>query len=346
MKKLNNKAIDEIYKLLQKVIEIKEVMNKIGICYHSDTWTAFKSKDNRYNELDYENILNWNKEDFKKLDFIDKIDYFNVGGSVSINDHIIDEPKELALAKGNFVLSLLTKILKEFNAQYFELTVFDNGLEENCGWERFMGIRAKPILKKCIDQKYIKLNLNMYEIAELMRTDFKIRILDVDNDNIYFDMCEDEDKIYEVFKLITGLEDFYFYNPKDHGESYYCISIEDDYRIRLSYILEFGGNKELNEMSALELNNYDDACDWIISSLNCDSDYYKTNIDIPHIVTLEYYNDNDNSKNFHAQTMFIIETNNKIRTNIKKDEYYNIVDIIESSLTVVSKIIDKHYKVI
>lgn len=107
----------------------------------------------------------------------------------------------------------------------------------------------------------------------------------------------------------------------------------------LCYILEFGGIKEVDEMLALELSNYDEALGWVIESLNCDAEYYDTKISIKTFETLQYDN-YESETNFHAIALLLIEADEKVGIDTSEDESSDMVKIIESSLNVVSRIVN------
>ena len=45
-------------------------------------------------------------------------------------------------------------------------------------------------------------------------------------------------------------------------------------KMKRAYIIEFGGEKEVDEMNALELNNIDSATLWIRDSMQSDEEYF------------------------------------------------------------------------
>lgn len=103
----------------------------------------------------------------------------------------------------------------------------------------------------------------------------------------------------------------------------------------LCYIVEYGDNESVNEMSALELNDHEKALLWIFESLGADSAYYNANIRVLKVDHLIYY---DYKTNFYAQDLFLIKANDDIGIDVREDECSDIIEIIESSLNVVSKI--------
>ncbi len=136
---LKKEAIDEIMKILNDIKEIKNFVGKYGIIWHSDCWVAVEPINHSY-----ENILEWEEKDFQNIDTTD-IYAFNLGGSISTCEWELfgkyeSTSEELEQAKANFLNSLLSK--KSYYTKYFDLEFFDSELEQNCGWEHFMGIKA------------------------------------------------------------------------------------------------------------------------------------------------------------------------------------------------------------
>lgn len=96
--------------------------------------------------------------------------------------------------------------------------------------------------------------------------------------------------------------------------------------VKISYILEIGGNdKCLNEMGALELENFDDVENWIVESLDCDCEY--NNI-------VFRYNKKRILENKDKRVIILI-------VEIVSEYNKNVECIIESNLDVVSDIIYK-----
>ena len=137
---LKNDAIEEIVSILLMVKQIQKVLGQFGVNYHSDSWSATDFCD------DYENILTWVWKDFEKIN-CDVGDSFYIGGSVCSAEFMYDnvlrcEPRDLAEMKGEVLIRYLVDLLDKLNPQFFDLKIYDDGLEENCGWEHSIGIKA------------------------------------------------------------------------------------------------------------------------------------------------------------------------------------------------------------
>lgn len=105
----------------------------------------------------------------------------------------------------------------------------------------------------------------------------------------------------------------------------------------LCYIVEYGDVESVDEMLALELNDHEEALLWIFDSLSADSAYYNANIRILKVNHL-IYNDYGSKTNFYAKDLFLIKANDDIGIDVREDECSDIIEIIESSLNVISKI--------
>lgn len=107
-----------------------------------------------------------------------------------------------------------------------------------------------------------------------------------------------------------------------------------------TYLIEFGGKKELNEMDALELSpTIDSAIDWIQGNMKSDSEYYNC-----HINCTIYANYNANSNNLttqHCDALVYIDADSIVTEEMFESDIYSIDTIIESNLSVVSRIIAK-----
>lgn len=89
------------------------------------------------------------------------------------------------------------------------------------------------------------------------------------------------------------------------------------------YLIELGGDKEINEMDALELTSYKDALTWIQSSIESDAEYYDINV-VVSIHTIKYV-EYSSSMDFYALTFVYCECDKK--------------DVVEDNLDVISKIV-------
>ena len=158
MTQLNKEAINEIVSLNNKINEIANLVKQMGITYDSDSWTATLPVNH-----EYENIMSWNKKNFEKIN-IKNIDDFILGGNVITfeNDYkgrIINEPKILAEAKSKSVKNYIKELLNETNTKYFDIELYiPYKLEDNCGWEQFIGIKAK-IKENAKENKSDKMNI-------------------------------------------------------------------------------------------------------------------------------------------------------------------------------------------
>lgn len=165
MIQLKEEAVNEIMSILKDVQAIQKLGLKFGICYHSDSWYA---TDNHDDEL--MNILYWTRENFLYTN-MEGVNAFYIGGSICSAEYeyknvFTSETKELAKAKGNMIIKCLEECLSSYNSQYFDLNIYDDGLEKNSGWEHSCGIMAiiKPNAIK-ITNKYIA-------FLEQMRKDY------------------------------------------------------------------------------------------------------------------------------------------------------------------------------
>lgn len=110
--------------------------------------------------------------------------------------------------------------------------------------------------------------------------------------------------------------------------------------MRRCYIIELGGEKELNEMDALELQpTIDDAIDWIQNNMESDSEYYNININCT--IYIDYDKDDNDLTNQYCDALVYINTDDKIGIQVRKDECSDIETIIETNLSIISKITHK-----
>ena len=105
------------------------------------------------------------------------------------------------------------------------------------------------------------------------------------------------------------------------------------------YIIEMGGDKEVDEMLALELEDVDDARSWILGAMESDSEYFNCDIDCS-IIDLKY-EQYDSTTNFHYKGLVYIEADDEIGIEVKDDECSDVETIIETNLSIVSKIVTK-----
>ena len=107
----------------------------------------------------------------------------------------------------------------------------------------------------------------------------------------------------------------------------------------LCYIIKFGEIEQVDEMLALELTTYYEAREWIIESLHCDAEYYNAKIKVKGFEDLYYEEYEGESIDLTATAILIIEADDVVGIDTAEDEISDMVEIIESSLSVVSKII-------
>ena len=106
------------------------------------------------------------------------------------------------------------------------------------------------------------------------------------------------------------------------------------------YLIELGGEKEMYEMDALELPyTIDSAIDWIQSNMEDDSRYFNINIKC---TMYSDYDKNDNSlKHQYCDVLVYIDAESIVTEEMFESQIYSVDTIIESNLSVVSKIIAK-----
>lgn len=105
--------------------------------------------------------------------------------------------------------------------------------------------------------------------------------------------------------------------------------------MRKIYLIEFGGKKEMDEMDALELKTIDDALDWIQNSMESDSEYFNVPIDCT------IYEKRNASTDRHCEALVYIEGETIVTPEMFESGVYSIETVIETNLSVVSKIINK-----
>ena len=110
-------------------------------------------------------------------------------------------------------------------------------------------------------------------------------------------------------------------------------------KMKRAYIIEFGGEKEVDEMNALELNNIDSATLWILDSMQSDEEYF--NIDINYQFYLLKYEQYDSETNFYAKALIYVEYEEKTTEEMLQSDCTSVQQIIESNLSIVSKIITR-----
>ena len=101
--------------------------------------------------------------------------------------------------------------------------------------------------------------------------------------------------------------------------------------MKACYLIELGGEKEVHEMKALELETMSDALEWIGCNMESDSDYF--NIDIKYDIYVQ--------KHFHNKAIIYIDVETIVTPEMFDSEIYSVETIIESNLSIVSKIMKK-----
>ena len=204
MNKLNEKAINEIVELLEKVNEIVELMDEFGIKITSDPWKATSFSD-------HENILSWKKKDFEEIEKnnIDNEPKFYVGGNVvtgrehEYKNKRILAPKKLAIVQGEIFEQYLKCIIKSTSLKHFELTFEEPyRLIDNCGWEHYMCITAtvkNSALTKMTLDEYINNELGC--APKQVKNKFKCEAIEFytmlnDETIITDEPCDDWYKVY------------------------------------------------------------------------------------------------------------------------------------------------------
>ena len=102
------------------------------------------------------------------------------------------------------------------------------------------------------------------------------------------------------------------------------------------YVIELGGKKEINEMKALELKNINQAIIWIEDSIESDKEYF--NIDIDFNIKIIDYEFCGNDLDFYCQAFVSTKYNSIVTYEMIDSEVFDIKDIIESNLSIISKI--------
>lgn len=109
------------------------------------------------------------------------------------------------------------------------------------------------------------------------------------------------------------------------------------------YLIEFGGEKEVNEMLALELFNIDSAILWIKDAMESDEEYYHTHISCD--IYIQQYDQYGSDLNFNCQALVYINANDTVNDEMLASDISNVDTIIESNLSIVSRITCKMIEV-
>ena len=105
------------------------------------------------------------------------------------------------------------------------------------------------------------------------------------------------------------------------------------------YLIELGGEKEMYEMDALELETIDSALVWIQGAMESDSEYY--NIKINCSIYVQKYEQYDTVRDFDAKALVYIDAESIVTEEMFASQIYSVDTIIESNLSIVSKIVAK-----
>lgn len=105
------------------------------------------------------------------------------------------------------------------------------------------------------------------------------------------------------------------------------------------YIIEFGGEKEINEMQALELENFDQAIIWILDSMESDEEYF--DIDIYCDIKILKYEEYESKLDFYAKALVCTEYETIVTEEMMQSKIYSVEDIIKTNLSIISKITTK-----
>ena len=104
------------------------------------------------------------------------------------------------------------------------------------------------------------------------------------------------------------------------------------------YIIEFdmSNEKQLNEMDALELENFQQGIEWIQGIIESDNEYF--NIDIDYNIEIIKYKQYGSDLDFYAKAFVSVEYDSIVTYEMIDSEVFDIKDIIEDNLSVISEI--------
>lgn len=101
------------------------------------------------------------------------------------------------------------------------------------------------------------------------------------------------------------------------------------------YIIEIGKTeKELNEMDALELENIEQAIEWIQGAMESDAEYFNVSIRCNIEILVDYNSDLD----FYSKALVSVVFETIVTQEMMESEIYYVEDIITDNLTVISTI--------
>ena len=102
------------------------------------------------------------------------------------------------------------------------------------------------------------------------------------------------------------------------------------------FIIELGGEKETEEMKALELEDIHQAIEWIENSIEDDAEYFEVNINYDiNIIKYEFCG---SDLDFYTQALVCVEYETIVTEEMFASDVYSVEDIIKSDLSIVSKI--------
>lgn len=106
------------------------------------------------------------------------------------------------------------------------------------------------------------------------------------------------------------------------------------------YIIEFPmEEKELNEMDALELDNIDQAIDWIQGSMDSDEEYF--NIHLNCNIDILKYEQYGSDLDFYCKALVSVDFDSIVTEEMFASNVYSAETIIEENLSVISRITHK-----
>lgn len=105
------------------------------------------------------------------------------------------------------------------------------------------------------------------------------------------------------------------------------------------YLIELGGEKEMYEMDALELEDIGDALVWIKNAMESDAEYY--NIDIKCSIYIQKYEQYNTVRDFDAKALVYINAETIVTEEMFASQIYSVDTIVKSNLSIVSKIVAK-----
>lgn len=106
------------------------------------------------------------------------------------------------------------------------------------------------------------------------------------------------------------------------------------------YIIELGGEKEVNEMDALEMTTtIDNAIEWIQDTMKSDAEYFNCRINCT--IYIDYDKDDNSLTNQYCDALVYIDADRIVTEEMFASDIYDVETIIESNLSIISKIVAK-----